>query len=274
MRPVSASLSAALLLGLLSASLQTGCDQGSNSPPRVESDDSLYVNSIGMTFEYVPPGRFQMGSEHGEIDEQPVHGVHITEGFYIGTYEVTQAQWNQLMADNPSYFEGVNLPVENVNWYQVQAFIDSLNEREETTLYRLPTEAEWEYATRGETDTRFYFGSTSDSLRHHAWYGFNSDRRAHAIGTKRSNPYGLHDVYGNVWEWIADAYDPSFYESSAVRNPLNTGSARSRRVIRGGGWYGVVSDLRSANRGWARPGAADPQLGFRLVRELPQSEQQ
>lgn len=259
-----------LLSGLLlGAALVGGCDFEREPPPQVTSSDSTFTNSIGIRFQYIPEGTFLMGADAGQEDEQPVHEVEITEPFFMGIYEVTQGQWEVLMEENPSYFQGRYLPVDSVTWHQVQRFIGRLNDKENTTLYRLPTEAEWEYAARGRTQTRYYFGDSRDSLRHHAWYSLNSERQPHPVGRKRSNPFGLYDLYGNVWEWTADAYDATFYERSERQNPLNQGGLRARRVIRGGGWFAVESDLRSANRGWARPGASDEQLGFRIVREIP-----
>lgn len=260
-----------LLVGLW---VVQGCDLRDDSPPRLESQDSTYVNSIGIRFRRIPGGAFQMGSATGQKDERPAHEVEITEPFYIGIHEVTQLQWEILMNRNPSRFRGAHRPVDSVSWRRARVFIERLNQREETDLYRLPTEAEWEYAVRGGSETRFHFGEARDSLGVHAWYGFNSDRRTHQVGRKRRNPFGLYDVYGNVWEWIRDSYDPQFYERSGRVNPVNSGGGLlAPRVIRGGGWFAVVSDLRSANRGWARPGARDPQLGFRIVREIPIKEQ-
>jgi formylglycine-generating enzyme required for sulfatase activity len=257
-----------LLLGLLGG----GCDV-QNAPPQVgDADSTIFVNSIGMEFRRIPAGTFEMGSGQGEDDEAPPHEVSLTRPFYIGAHEVTQLEWRALMDDTLSQFRGIHRPVENVTWYQARAFIDSLNAREETGRYRLPTEAEWEYAARGGTSTRFYFGTARDSLPNHAWYSRNSEERTHRVAEKHSNPFGLHDVYGNVWEWVRDAYSPRYYAQSERRDPLNTGRRRAPRVIRGGGWFGVESSLRSANRGWARPGANSSQLGFRVVREIPDDE--
>jgi len=266
---------AALLGGFLAA----GCDQQGPSPARDEARTSdrdstaIFVNSIGVEFRRIPAGTFEMGSSAGEEDEQPVHEVEITEPFYLGSGEVTQAQWETLMDENPSRFQGPFRPVEGVSWNRVQEFIRRLNDKEDTDLYRLPTEAEWEYAARGGNQTRFYFGETRDSLGIHAWFSANSESRTHRTEQKKTNPFGLHDVYGNVWEWTRDAYDPLFYRRSARENPANPVDGQAPRVIRGGGWFSVSSTLRSANRGWARPGSGSPQLGFRLVREIPAGEQ-
>ncbi|MFB6099133.1 MAG: formylglycine-generating enzyme family protein, partial [Salinibacter sp.] len=250
-----------------------GCDARGPVPPQPEGSDSTFVNSIGIRFRRLPAGTFRMGSATGQADEQPVHTVTITEPFYMALYEVTQVQWGILMEQDPSHFRGPHRPVDSVSWRQARTFIDRLNEKEETDLYRLPTEAEWEYAVRGRTETRYHFGKTRDSLRNYAWYSFNSERRTHRVGRKLRNPFGLYDMYGNVWEWVRDAYSPNFYERSARVDPLNTGKPLSPRVIRGGGWYSVVSDMRSANRSWARPKAQNVQLGFRIVREIPEDEQ-
>lgn len=252
-----------------------GCDFQTESTSRPdEGNDSVYVNTLGMQFRRIPAGTFRMGSNEGQKDEQPIHTVEISAPFHLGIYEVTQAQWNILMDENPSHFRGLHRPVDSVSWRRAQRFIRRLNEREDTDLYRLPTEAEWEYAARAGTRTRFYYGNARDSMTSYAWYSFNSERRSHRVGGKRRNPFGLNDIYGNVWEWTLDAYDPHFYERSGRLNPLNRGRPYlTRRVIRGGGWFSVTSDMRSANRAWAWPDARNWQLGFRVVREIPEDEQ-
>lgn len=250
-----------------------GCDWGGNQTQEFPRRDSVYENSIGMSFQFIPKGRFDMGSVTGERDEKPVREVEITEPFFLGSTEVTQEQWESVMSQNPSTFEGPYNPVESVSWRGAQAFIDSLNRIENTDLYRLPTEAEWEYAARGGTTTRYYFGETRDSMRYHAWYSFNSDRQTHRVGRRHANPFGLHDVYGNVWEWVGDAYDPAFYDGASAVDPFHGGSSREPRVIRGGGWFGVNSDLRSANRAWAQPTVTSSHLGFRVLREIPDDQQ-
>lgn len=250
-----------------------GCDTTRTVESHKPGDDSTFVNSIGVRFQKVPAGAFQMGSTDGQADERPRHRVEITEPFYMSVHEVTQLQWDILMEDNPSHFRGSHRPVDSVSWYGARRFVTRLNEKENTDVYRLPTEAEWEYAVRGGSSTRFYFGESRDSLEAHAWYSFNSDRRTHRVGRKRSNPFGLYDMYGNVWEWARDAYTTDFYQHSDRRDPVNlSGGRRAPRVIRGGGWFGVVSDFRSANRAWARPDVRNSQLGFRIVREIPDGD--
>lgn len=251
-----------------------GCDFEGNSVPQIDGGDSTFVNSIGMKFRHIPAGTFRMGSSDGDEDERPIHPVEITEAFSIGVHEVRQREWIALMDENPSYFEGPQRPVERVTWHQAQAFIDSLNQKEETDRYRLPTEAEWEYAVRAGSDTRFHFGEEREDLASYAWYSTNSEERTHRSGGKRGNPFGLYDVYGNVWEWTQDTYDEGIYEANRRVDPVNISGGRySPRVIRGGGWYSVASNMRSANRGWARPRGQSAQLGFRLVRERPDDEE-
>ena len=260
------------ILALAASVLLIGCSLGENRPKQVAGGDSIHVNSLGMTFEYVPAGTFEMGSTEGDEDERPVHDVEITEPFYLARTEVTQRRWEQVMSENPSVFRAPYRPVDSVSWHQANAFVDSLNRREDTDRYRLPTEAEWEYAARGGSGTRYYFGTARDSLSEHAWYGINAEERTHDVGRLRGNPFGLQDMYGNVWEWVEDAYDASYYERARPTDPLNRGTRSEPRVIRGGGWYGSYLDLRSANRAWARPGAADAQLGFRVVYETADDE--
>lgn len=259
-----------LLVGLF---VVEGCDLQDESVPQLEGEDSTYVSSAGIRFRRIPAGSFQMGSADGQEDERPVHDVEITEPFYISVSEVTQVQWRSLMDRNPSHFRRAYRPVDSVSWHRARVFIQRLNEKEETDLYRLPTEAEWEYAVRGRSSTRFHFGEARDSLAEHAWYSYNSEQRTHRPCRKQRNPFDLCDMHGNVWEWVHDGYDPTFYEHSDREDPVNTGALSDPRVIRGGGWYSVAPDMRSANRAWARPGAQDSQLGFRVVREIPDEEQ-
>ncbi|MBN2110118.1 MAG: formylglycine-generating enzyme family protein, partial [Methanosarcinaceae archaeon] len=162
-------------------------------------------NSIGMEFVLIPAGNFRMGSPSGEEDrydnEGPVHEVTIGQAYYFGTYEVTQEQWVEVMGSNPSYFKGDNNPVEQVSWNDVQEFVEKLNEIEGTDKYRLPSEAEWEYACRAGTTTRYSFGDSESNLGEYAWYNDNSGGKTHPVGQKKPNPWGLYDMHGNVWEW-------------------------------------------------------------------------
>lgn len=256
---------------LVLPSFFVGCD-GPSSPPRSDTDSSggrAVVNSLGMKFVRIPAGTFQMGSTAGQTDERPVHEVTISESFYLSEFEVTQAWWTAVMGHNPSRFRDPWRPVEQVSWTDVQRFIQKLNEREGVNLYRLPSEAEWEYATRAHTRTTYYFGNDRQPLPEHAWYYFNAEGRTLPVGRKRPNPYGLHEVYGNVWEWVLDAYDADYYAQSPEVDPRASNPLAAARVIRGGGWQSIASDMRSANRGWARTNARRDNIGFRLVREIP-----
>ena len=225
----------------------------------------------------VPPGIFQMGCIMGSNQyacfewELPVHQVTLTNAFYMGRYEVTQAQWQATMGSNPSYFTNasaqvpaaqvLNRPVERVSWDSIQGYLSA-------TGMRLPTEAEWEYACRAGTQTPFYNGSTDDgTVGALAWYGSccggNSGGETHAVGGKAANGYGLYDMLGNVWEWVNDWY--SDYSGNAQTNPTGPVSGPGR-VVRGGSWYSDTGYVRSSNRGIDAPGFTSYGIGFRVAR--------
>ena len=217
----------------------------------------------GVEFVWVPPGQFQMGSTSSEADgdERPLTQVRISRGFWMGKYEVTQAQWQAVMGSNPSRFTncGGDCPVEQVSWEDVQEFIGKLNARSGGRPYRLPTEAEWEYAARaGTTEERH---GDLDAI---AWYSRNSGGTTHPVGEKAANAWGLHDMIGNVWEWVQDWYGS--YPGGSVTDPTGPGSG-SGRVLRGGSWIYFARYCRSAFRGRNSPGNRSNTLGFRLVRE-------
>ena len=152
-------------------------------------------------------------SNYGGRDEKPVHRVCLTQDYYLGKYEVTQAQWQQVMGNNPAYYKGSNKPVENVVWDDVQDFIRKLNQQ--TGLhYRLPTEAEWEYACRsGGEDQKYCGGNNANSV---AWYDDRSGSGPRPVGQKQANGLGLYDISGNVWEWVQDRYDGDYYSNSST----------------------------------------------------------
>ena len=227
----------------------------------------------GMEFVGIPPGEFLMGStsRDADDDEQPVTRVRITKGFYLGKYEVTQAEWQAVMGNNPSHFAGCALcPVERVSGEDVQDFIGRLNARSGGESYRLPTEAEWEYAARAGTTTDTYAGDITEPwgndpvLNGIAWYAENSSGRTHPMGRKAPNGWGLYDMLGNVWEWVGDWYGA--YPGGGVTDPAGPGSG-SRRVFRGGGWAYGARSCRSAIRLRLSPGSRFDYLGFRLLRE-------
>jgi formylglycine-generating enzyme required for sulfatase activity len=216
----------------------------------------------GMTFVTLPAGSFQMGSTTGDEDEKPVHKVTLSS-FALMTTEVTQVQWRAVMGDNPSYFKGDDLPVENVSWNDVQDFLRKLNQRDPGKGYRLPTEAEWEYACRAGSTARWCFGDNESQLGDYAWYIANADGRTHPVGRKRANAWGLFDMHGNVWEWCQDWYGN--YPSGDLTNPAGPTSG-TYRVIRGGTWYSYSSSARCASRNTVTPPARYYAIGFRCAR--------
>jgi len=231
------------------------------------------TNSIGMEMVLIPAGVFDMGSppseEGRDSDEGPVHRVKISEPFYIGKYEVTQEQWEEVMGSNPSDFDdcGGDCPVEDVSWYDVQEFINKLNQMEVTDKYHLPTEAEWEYAARAGTQTAYSFGDDASKLGEYAWYDDNSNGKTHPVGQKKPNPWGLYDVHGNVWEWVQDRYHKNYDGAPTDGSAWESGG--SLRVGRGGGSYHFARYCRSANRNYGfAPDYGDGGLGFRLIRSL------
>ena len=231
----------------------------------VEAASRELINSLGMEFVRIEAGEFVMGSTNGGSDEAPVHRVRLSQAFDLGKYEVTQAQWEAVMGTNPSDFSacGGTCPVESVSWEDVQTFIGKLNALERVGAYRLPTEAEWEYAARAGTQTAYSFGEDAGDLDRYGWYDENSDTRTHPVGRKRPNGWGLYDVHGNVWEWVADWYGG--YSSDLVTDPHGSATGAGR-VYRGGGWNSPTRYCRAPNRLYDAPGDRINSLGFRLAR--------
>ena len=225
-------------------------------------------NSIGMKFTLIPAGEFMMGSIDGYDDEKPAHKVKIANPFYLGTYPVTQAEWGVVMGDSHSRVKGDDLPVETVSWDDVQEFIRKLNEKEGTDRYRLPSEAEWEYACRAGTTTAYSFGDDESRLDDYAWYNDNSDDKTHPVGKKKPNPYGLYDMHGNVWEWVQDAWHDNYGGAPTGGSAWGSGDG-SDRVIRGGSWFHFAEGCRSAGRSvHVDPSYCLGFLGFRLLKEM------
>jgi formylglycine-generating enzyme required for sulfatase activity len=189
-----------------------------------------------------------------------VHEVVIKDGFYLGRYEVTQAEWQKVTGNNPSFFKGERLPVDSVTWNETQAFIAKLNERGEGVTYRLPTEAEWEYACRAGT-TGDYAGNISEM----AWYSENAEKKTHSVGGKKPNAWGLADMQGNVWEWCQDWEHETYLGAPTDGSAWLSAGEQKHRVLRGGGWDGPATVLRSAHRGGGTPDTRWPDDGFRLV---------
>ena len=225
-------------------------------------NDGVITNSIGMKLKLIEAGEFMMGSEKGGDNEKPVHKVKITKPFYIGVYEVTQAQYEKIMGTNPSDFKGPNKPAEFVTWNDAVLFCKKLSE-EEGVKYRLPTEAEWEYACRAGTKTEFYWGDEMDGR--YAWFKDNSEEKTHDVGQKKPNAWGLYDMSGNVYEWCSDWGYADYYSSSPSKDPQGPAGGWFR-VVRGGMWANNPGLCRSAYRGWYF--ADDPEFdgGFRIVR--------
>ena len=233
---------------------------------------ALFTNSIGMKFVKIAAGPFMMGSpesdKDAEGDEKPQHRVNLTKDFYMGQYPVTQAAWQAVMGGNPSHFKGANRPVECVSWVDAQEFIRKLNQKEGTDAYRLPTEAEWEYACRAGRTTRYTFGDNPDELKNYAWYG-GSDNGTHPVGKKNANAWGLYDMHGNVWEWVEDGYEKDYYQRSPSSNPCNLAqNSKTFRVLRGGSWLYAPQYLRAANRDYGNPSTRYSSVGFRLAKTL------
>ena len=193
----------------------------------------------------LPAGRFTMGAS-GKIAEsaaQPAHVVSV-KAFAIGKFEITQDEWFAIMGTRPAQFKGGRHPVEQVTWKLAREFTRKLSEKT-GKKYRLPTEAEWEYAARGGTDSEWYFGQ--GVIADHAWFDDNSDETTHAVGQKKSNPHGLHDLYGNVWEWTEDCWNESYAGAPEDGSAWTTGDC-GQRVVRGGTWYSKPASLGSSLR--------------------------
>ena len=232
-------------------------------------NETFTVKGVEFTMIAVEGGTFTMGAtpEQGsdaEDWEKPTHQVTLSS-YYIGETEVTQALWQAVMGKNPSWYKGDNLPVEEVSWNDCQDFIKKLNALTGKN-FRLPTEAEWEYAARGGNKSRGYKYSSSNNIGNVAWYKNNSAYKEHPFKTKRPNELGIYDMSGNVWEWCSDWYED--YSSAAQTNPKGA-TTGSYRVIRGGAWRDVWVDgaenCRSSSRGRYSSSRRERDLGFRLV---------
>lgn len=234
--------------------LATGCNDAQGAAAAEDAE-------LRMQFVPIPPGEFVRGLDTGAYREQPAHRVRISRAFELGKFEVTQAQWEFVMGQNPSHFRGADRPVERVSWADAQVFIGRLNERQSSHTYRLPTEAEWEYASRAggaEAD------DDAKALEAAGWCGSNALGQTHAVGTKKPNAWGLHDMQGNVWEWVQDWFGS--YPAGEVSDPRGPASGEGR-VFRGGSWaHGYPSLCRTGYRNQAAPDKSYFVVGFRLAR--------
>ena len=246
----------------------TGPEEQPEEPETPSANQSFTVNGVSFTMIAVEGGTFQMGatSEQGSDasdSEKPAHNVTLSE-YYIGETEVTQELWEAVMGNNPSYYSGYSQrPVEKVSWNDCQEFITKLNNLTGKN-FRLPTEAEWEYAARGGNKSKGYKYSGSNTVGDVAWYDSNSSSRTHDVKTKQANELGIYDMSGNVWEWCQDWYDSNYYSSSPVNNPTGPTSGYSR-VLRGGGWYSLARGCRVSHRGGNHPGSMSNLYGLRLA---------
>lgn len=239
---------------------------------------------LGIAMRSIPGGAFTMGNDRGEEDERPAHAVSIT-AFHMDTYEVTQKSYEALMGTNPSKYKNPDQPVEQLGWYGAIKYCNMRSLREELTPcydldtmacnfdadgYRLPTEAEWEWAARAGTTSEYAFDGGENALSAAAWYAANAGETPQPVGGKAPNPWGLHDIYGNVYEWCNDVYGESYYAESPSADPCNYGEGEER-VLRGGGWDSGPEMCRSSARYSEAPGFADvcfgyDEYGFRCVR--------
>jgi formylglycine-generating enzyme required for sulfatase activity len=253
----------------------------SSEPPKENE------NTIGMKLKLIPAGEFLMGSPDSDKDawsgEKPQHRVRITQPFYLGIHQVTRGQYRRfveatyyqieaekdgkVMWTSTGFEQTEDHPVVNVSWNDASAFCEWLSQQE-GQQYRLPTEAEWEYACRAKTTTRFCFGDDEKLLVQYGWYSGNSNKQTHPVGEKKANAFGLKDMHGNVWEWCRDGFDVGYYKNSqnwGTDDPLGPEKALNR-VSRGGGWDNEPCRARSASRDWFTPEYRRSSLGFRVVR--------
>jgi formylglycine-generating enzyme required for sulfatase activity len=284
------ALARAFIIALPAAAL--GCGHDNRTTADVHAP-AVIVTANGIEMVVIPAGSFEMGGRQGREQEQPVHRVWL-DSFLMDRYEVTQAEYEKLGRSanppfsNSSHFRGPDLPVEQVTWPQAARFCNARSRceglqpcyNEDTGTcdfdrdgYRLPTEAEWEYACRAGTDTNYSFGNNERGLGDYAWFVDNSSKKTHPVGKKKPNPWGLYDMHGNVAEWCNDAYDKSYYAQNADKNPRGPADA-DKYVLRGGSWASPAEALRSSYRLGETPGFSDACLardaiGFRCVRKTP-----
>jgi len=220
----------------------------------------------------VPAGSFLMGTpdtarsgpnDSGNDKEKPARTIQM-KSFSLGKYEVTQAEWVAIMGNNPSENEGKNLPVDHVSWEMAQSFVEKLSQVT-GKKYRLPSEAEWEYAARAGTSKEYYDSDEMDALYGYAWFNANSGKEVHMVGEKKPNHFGLYDMYGNVWEWTQDCWNPSYQGAPQTQAAWEEGNCEYR-VNRGGSWSNVSRMLRSAFRSRFAPTLTSTYFGLRVAR--------
>ncbi|MFN6399168.1 MAG: formylglycine-generating enzyme family protein [Planctomycetota bacterium] len=263
-RQISIFLSSMVIFGMI----QLGSQVHAQSPKEI-------TNSIGMKLVLIPKGTFMMGSpesEEGHQENESQHEVTISKDYYLGAFEVTQTQYQTVTGNNPSCYQGAlvgnqnaDLPVENVSWDDAVEFCKKLSdlpeEKKAGRVYRLPTEAQWEYACRAGSKTIYSFDDEEGLLPEYGWFKRNSSQRTHTVGLLEPNAWGLYDMHGNVWEWCSDWYGE--YPKNAVSDPIGP-TMGTDCVNRGGCWLYQAASCRSASRNWAKPSYRDGLLGFRV----------
>ncbi len=278
-------------LGVLLAALPwwgVSC-RSADEPAADAAAPQIVTTKSGMEMVLIPAGRFKMGSAGGREDESPVREIDI-DAFLMDRYEMTQANYAKLVPINGSHFKGPDRPVEMISWGDAAIYCNKRSREEgldpcydedsgacnfAANGYRLPTEAEWEYACRAGTTAEYSFGPDNRRLSKYAWYAGNAQKRTHPVGQKAPNPWGLYDMYGNVAEWCNDVYRKGYPKDGRTSNPRGPEDG-PRRVLRGGAWNSPADDCRSACRVGESPGSQDAcfardAIGFRCVRRAPQN---
>ena len=271
------------LLGQAAGAAEPSTSPATQPSPQPAKELTLDLgNNVSMKLALIPAGKFLMGAKNEEDlsdDEAPLHNVTISKPFYMGIYPVTQSQWAEVMAttlaqqrdkankDWPFFGEGADNPIYYVSWEEAAEFCTKLSKKTGRTV-KLPTEAQWEYACRAGSRTKFGFGANEEDFGDYAWYTKNSDEKTHPVGQKKPNTWGLYDMHGNVWEWCRDWYDKDYY--SATGNVLDPQGPEDGafRVLRGGCWGQVPLRCRSASRMWDFPAGRGGSMGFRVIVDL------
>jgi formylglycine-generating enzyme required for sulfatase activity len=279
----------AWLAATLAASFMTTSCERTAGPGSAGAMPPTVPTKGGLEMVLIPAGLFEMGNRQKKEDEGPVHRVSL-DSFLMDKYEVTQAEYERHSLPNPSHFKGPTLPVEQITWVQAATYCNARSRDEglapcyseetgacnfEADGYRLPTEAEWEYACRAGGAGDYSFGSDARRLGDYAWFADNSDRKTHPVGQKKPNAWGLYDMHGNVAEWCNDVFDKGYYATSPAANPHGPADG-NQYAVRGGAWNSGAEAVRSSSRAGENPGFSDACLardaiGFRCVRKAPQS---